>query len=69
MRVTFRSGAILLLMGVFLTGCSESGSSPSQGTSSPGKIGAVASTDKGTDPAASPTKAEPDYVLGLSGMT
>jgi len=68
MRVTFRSGAILLALGVFLTGCSESGSTPSQGTSS-AKPGPVASAQKTTEPTPATTKsAEPDYVLGVSGM-
>ena len=59
MRVTLRSGGLLLVLGAFLGGCEQPGSSPPKGTATPpAKSG----------PAVTKT-AETDYVLGISGMS
>jgi len=59
MRVTLRSGGMLLVLGAFLTGCEQPANSPQKGTSGP---------PANSGPAVTKT-AETDYVLGISGMS
>jgi hypothetical protein len=69
MRVMLRSGAMLLVMGAFMAGCSDSATTPNKVPGPPAKTpSATSSSDTTNSDASASAAAETDYVVTVSGM-